>query len=144
MKQRLAEHKQKRQIESKLSQVTPLGESDEEDGSAQAWVVRSRKIQHERAQAEKQVITVLKLFHFFIKPRNPGCIILKLLVRVNIKSVYHQACENGSSVGSELRSRVNIIRVSYCWVPGSCLSMETSYSECGFLWGFPPLSKKMP
>jgi hypothetical protein len=67
VKQRLTEHKEKRQIESKLSKVTPLGESDEEDDSTQAWVVRSRRIQQERAQAEKQVITVLKLFHFFLE-----------------------------------------------------------------------------
>lgn len=63
VKQRLTEHKEKRQIESKLSHVTPLGGSDEEDDSAQAWVSRSRKIQEARAQAEKQVTTVLKLFH---------------------------------------------------------------------------------
>ncbi|PNF42461.1 hypothetical protein B7P43_G08725 [Cryptotermes secundus] len=54
VKQRLTEHKEKRQIESKLSHVTPLGESDEEDDSAQAWVARSRRVQEERAQAEKQ------------------------------------------------------------------------------------------
>jgi hypothetical protein len=63
MKQRLTEHKEKRQIESKLSRVAPLGESGEDDDSAQAWVSRSRKLQEERAQAEKQVRTVLKLFH---------------------------------------------------------------------------------
>lgn len=55
MKQRLVEHKEKRQIESKLAQVKPLGESDEDDDSAQAWVARSRKMQEERVQAEKRV-----------------------------------------------------------------------------------------
>jgi SART-1 family. len=55
VKQRLVEHKEKRQIESKLSHVKPLGESDEDDDSAQAWVTRSRRMQEERVQAEKRV-----------------------------------------------------------------------------------------
>jgi U4/U6.U5 tri-snRNP-associated protein 1 len=61
VKQRLTEHKEKRQIESKLSHVTPLGESDEEDDSAQAWVARSLRVQEERAQAEKQAKALEKL-----------------------------------------------------------------------------------
>jgi hypothetical protein len=63
LKQKLTERREKRQIESKLSRIKPLGESDEEDDSAQAWVAHSRKMQEERAQAEKRVRIVLKLFH---------------------------------------------------------------------------------
>ena len=55
VRQRVAEHKEKRHIESKLSRVKGLGESDDDDDSAQAWVVRSRKLQEERVQAEKTV-----------------------------------------------------------------------------------------
>lgn len=54
VKQRLVEHKEKRQIETKLAHVKPLGESDEDDDSSQAWVVRSRRLQEERVQAEKR------------------------------------------------------------------------------------------
>jgi len=54
VKQRLMEHKEKRQIESKLAHVKPLGESDEDDDSSQAWVARSRRMQEERVQAEKR------------------------------------------------------------------------------------------
>ncbi|GFG38346.1 hypothetical protein Cfor_05693 [Coptotermes formosanus] len=54
VKQRLMEHKDKRQIESKLAHIKPLGESDEDDDSAQAWVSRSRTLQEERVQAEKR------------------------------------------------------------------------------------------
>jgi U4/U6.U5 tri-snRNP-associated protein 1 len=55
LKQRVTEHREKRRIESKLSHMKSLGESDEEDDSAQAWVARSRKMQEERDQAEKRV-----------------------------------------------------------------------------------------
>lgn len=55
LKHRITEHREKRRIESKLSRIKLLGESDEEDGSAQAWVSRSRKMQEERVQAEKRV-----------------------------------------------------------------------------------------
>ncbi|PSN34518.1 hypothetical protein C0J52_24454 [Blattella germanica] len=54
IKQRLVEHKEKRHIESKLARVKALGDSDDDDDSAQAWVVRSRKLQEEKAQAEKR------------------------------------------------------------------------------------------
>ncbi|XP_069695557.1 U4/U6.U5 tri-snRNP-associated protein 1 isoform X5 [Periplaneta americana] len=54
VKQRLTEHREKRHIESKLSRVKPLAESDEDDEDAHAWVVRSRKMQEERVQAEKR------------------------------------------------------------------------------------------
>lgn len=54
LKQRVTEHREKRRIESKLSHMKSLGESDEDD-SAQAWVSRSRKMQEERVQAEKRV-----------------------------------------------------------------------------------------
>lgn len=64
VKQRLVEHKEKRQIESKLSLVKPLGESDEDDDSSQAWVARSRKMQEERVQAEKRVRMVY--FHVIL------------------------------------------------------------------------------
>ena len=56
VRQRVAEHKERRQIENKLSRTKALGESeDDDDDSAQAWVVRSRKMHEERVQAEKRV-----------------------------------------------------------------------------------------
>lgn len=64
VKQRLVEHKEKRQIETKLAHVKPLGESDEDDDSSQAWVVRSRRLQEERVQAEKRVRIVY--FHVIL------------------------------------------------------------------------------
>ncbi|KDR24200.1 hypothetical protein L798_07607, partial [Zootermopsis nevadensis] len=54
LKQKVADHKEKRWIESKLSHTKLLGESCEDDDSAQAWVSRSRKMQEERIQAEKR------------------------------------------------------------------------------------------
>lgn len=54
VRQRVAEHKERRHIESKLSRVKGLGDSDDDDDSTQAWVVRSRKLQEERAKAEKR------------------------------------------------------------------------------------------
>jgi hypothetical protein len=75
VKQRIVEHKEKNQIESKLAHVKPLGESDEDDDSAQVWVSRSRKMQEERVQAEKRVrlshfhiilcVTKLNMYHVF-------------------------------------------------------------------------------
>jgi hypothetical protein len=62
VKQRLMEHKEKRQIESKLAHVKPLGESEEDDDSSQAWVARSRRMQEERVQAEKRV----RIIHFHV------------------------------------------------------------------------------
>jgi hypothetical protein len=64
VKQRLTEHKEKRQIESKLAHTKPLGESDEDDDSAHAWVARSRILQEERVQAEKRVRIVY--FHIIL------------------------------------------------------------------------------
>lgn len=62
VKQRLVEHKEKRQIESKLAHVKSLGDSDEDDDSSQAWVARSRRMQEERVQAEKRV----RIVHFHV------------------------------------------------------------------------------
>ena len=59
VKQRLVEHKEKRHIESKLLKVKGLGESEDEDDSTQAWVLRNRKMQEEKAQAEKRVRILL-------------------------------------------------------------------------------------
>ena len=64
VKQRVVEHKEKRQIESKLAHVKPLGESDEDDDSSHAWVARSRRLQEERVQAEKRVRIVY--FHVIL------------------------------------------------------------------------------
>ncbi|KAJ9578722.1 hypothetical protein L9F63_005084, partial [Diploptera punctata] len=55
VKQRLVEHKERRQIESKLSRTKALGESDDDDDSTQAWVARSRKMQEERAKALEEL-----------------------------------------------------------------------------------------
>lgn len=54
LKQKLADHRQKRQVETKLSKVKTLGESDSEDDVG-AWVQKNRKLQNERKEAEKRV-----------------------------------------------------------------------------------------
>lgn len=74
------EHKDKRQIESKLAHIKPLGESDEDDDSAQAWVSRSRTLQEERVQAEKRVRIVI--FTTF-------CVCLNLIRYVSVIHSYY-------------------------------------------------------
>lgn len=54
IKERLADHKQKRQIESSLAKVKTLGESDSDD-DAKAWVEKSRKLAEEKKKAEERV-----------------------------------------------------------------------------------------
>lgn len=54
LKQKLAERKEKRKLEAKLSKVKALGESDSDDDTA-AWVERNRKLQEEKQAAMKRV-----------------------------------------------------------------------------------------
>lgn len=54
LKQKLAERKEKRQLEGKLMKVKTLGESDSDD-DAGAWVERNRKLQEEKQAAQKRV-----------------------------------------------------------------------------------------
>uniref|UniRef100_A0A1B6D1V5 U4/U6.U5 tri-snRNP-associated protein 1 n=2 Tax=Clastoptera arizonana TaxID=38151 RepID=A0A1B6D1V5_9HEMI len=54
IKNKLKERKERRKVEEKLSKIKKLGESDDEDEDAKAWVIRSRKIDEERKKAEKK------------------------------------------------------------------------------------------
>lgn len=65
---RLAEHREKRNVESKLSKVTLLSEkiSDDED-DAVTWVKRNRKLEDAKKEAERRVC----LFYFFYVSRVP-------------------------------------------------------------------------
>ncbi|XP_022918129.1 U4/U6.U5 tri-snRNP-associated protein 1 [Onthophagus taurus] len=53
IKTKLAEHKEKRLIATKLSKIKPLGESDSDD-NASNWVDRSRKIEQAKKDAENR------------------------------------------------------------------------------------------
>lgn len=57
IRSRLSERKEKRHIETKLSKVKTLGESDSEE-DAESWVVKNRKIQQDKDQAAKRVSTI--------------------------------------------------------------------------------------
>lgn len=50
---KLAERREKRKIDDKLSKVKTLGESDSDD-DVNDWVERNRKIQYEKEQARKR------------------------------------------------------------------------------------------
>lgn len=56
IKERLTTQKERRQIESNLSKVKTLGESDSDD-DAKAWVQKNRKLQMEKKKAEERVHT---------------------------------------------------------------------------------------
>lgn len=57
IRSRLSERKEKRHIETKLSKVKTLGESDSEE-DAERWVEKNRKIQLEKDQAAKRVSVI--------------------------------------------------------------------------------------
>lgn len=61
LKQKLSDHREKRQLENKLSKVKLLGESDSDD-DAVAWVKKNRKLQDQKKEAEKRVSLVLFKF----------------------------------------------------------------------------------
>lgn len=54
LKQKIAERKEKRHLEAKLTKVKTLGESDSDD-DAGAWVERNRKLQEQKQAAQKRV-----------------------------------------------------------------------------------------
>lgn len=54
LKEKLQTHKQKRQIETNLSKIKPLGGSDSED-DARVWIDKSRRLQEEKRKAEQRV-----------------------------------------------------------------------------------------
>ncbi|XP_019874493.2 U4/U6.U5 tri-snRNP-associated protein 1 [Aethina tumida] len=53
LRSRIAEHKEKRQLQSKYSKVKTLGESDSDD-DAEAWVGKSRQVEQAKKDAEKR------------------------------------------------------------------------------------------
>lgn len=57
---KLAERKEKRKLEHKLTKIKTLGESDGE-GDARNWVERNRRIQKEKEQAAKRVSNSVEL-----------------------------------------------------------------------------------
>lgn len=62
LRQKLADHKEKRKLESKLSKVKSLGDSDSDD-DVQKWVDRNRHLVDQKKEAEKRVrICVCKIF----------------------------------------------------------------------------------
>lgn len=64
LKQKLAERREKRHLEAKLTKTKKLGESDSED-DAGAWVEKNRKIQAEKHAAEKRVSVCSTISSFF-------------------------------------------------------------------------------
>ena len=64
LKAKLAERKEKRQLESKLAKVKTLGESDSEEDDASAWVKRNRILAKEKEQAEKRVSFAVEPYYF--------------------------------------------------------------------------------
>lgn len=54
LKQKLAERKERRHLEAKLTKVKTLGESDSDD-DAGAWVEKNRRLLQEKQAAEKRV-----------------------------------------------------------------------------------------
>lgn len=54
LKAKIAEHKEKRALESKLSKLKTLGESDSED-DVSLWVSKNRKLQEAKKDAAKRV-----------------------------------------------------------------------------------------
>lgn len=55
IKNKLTELREKRQLHSKYSKVKTLGESDTDD-DIESWVIRNRKIEEAKKEAEKRVI----------------------------------------------------------------------------------------
>lgn len=102
VKQRLMEHKEKRQIESKLAHVKPLGESDEDDDSSQAWVARSRRMQEERVQAEKRVRIIY--FHVILSvPKFNTICLSRTVITVEILSLLVLATCSGAMVPTQVK-----------------------------------------
>lgn len=54
LKEKMANKKTTRHINSKLGKIKGLGESDSDDEGAKAWVLKSRKLQKDRILAEKR------------------------------------------------------------------------------------------
>jgi len=93
------EHKEKRQIESKLAHVKPLGESDEDDDSSQAWVAHSRRMQEERVQAEKRVRILY--FHVILSvPKFNTVCFIHTVITVEILSLLVLATCSGAMISS--------------------------------------------
>lgn len=65
LKQKIAERKEKRQLEAKLVKTKTLGESDSEDDVG-TWVDRNRKLQEAKQAAEKRV----SLSALIVSPKN--------------------------------------------------------------------------
>ena len=55
LREKLAARREARAIEARLTRGRGLGESDEDDESAAAWVTKSRKMQREKEIASKRV-----------------------------------------------------------------------------------------
>lgn len=54
LRKKLAEHKEKRQLEQKLNKVKTLGDVSDDDDDVSAWINKSRKIEMEKKEAEKR------------------------------------------------------------------------------------------
>lgn len=54
MREKIKEHREKRKIKNKLSKVKGLANDSDEDESTAAWVIKNRKVQKEKAEAEKR------------------------------------------------------------------------------------------
>lgn len=61
LKQKIAERKEKRHLEAKLTKLKTLGESDSDD-DASAWVERNRKLQEEKQAAQKRVSLIILFY----------------------------------------------------------------------------------
>lgn len=61
LREKLAVTKQKREIQSSLSTVRPLGEGDDDDLDAEKWANKFAKIQEEKKKAAERVCSSYKI-----------------------------------------------------------------------------------
>lgn len=59
LKERIALHREKRNLEAKLQSVKKLNEGSDSDEDISKWVEKNRKIVNEKEQAEKRVSSLL-------------------------------------------------------------------------------------
>ena len=55
LREKIAAQREKRRIKESLKKVKKLGDSDSDNESASAWVLKSRALAKEKALAEKKV-----------------------------------------------------------------------------------------
>lgn len=79
IKDRISTHKERRKIETALSTIKTLGESDSDD-DATDWVKKSRKIEEEKKKAAERVCICDYL--------NVICIGFKMIVNLPIKYIF--------------------------------------------------------